>query len=245
MSVFTIRISDRNIGISAVYDYTEKMCKDYLTDNAPDLEIVITQADIDFERHKSEYNDIKEGHEIRNFADDYLESLAVYRKIIDHLTDDNVILFHGSCVAVDGVGYLFTAKSGTGKSTHTRLWREVFGDRAVMINDDKPLIRITDSGVIVYGTPWDGKHRISTNISVPLKAVCILNRANGGENEIREITKREAYPLMLQQTYWSENPLILAKTMQLADRLTSNAGLYSMKCNIDKNAVTIAYERIK
>ena len=65
---------------------------------------------------------------MRKYSDIYLETMAVYRKIEDKLLDYDTILFHGSAVAVDGVGYLFTAKSGTGKSTHTRLWREMLSE---------------------------------------------------------------------------------------------------------------------
>ena len=84
--------------------------------------------------------------------DDYLETLAVCRKIAERMPEYDTFLFHGSCIAVDGVGYLFTAKSGTGKSTHTRLWRELLDNRATMVNDDKPLIRIADDGLVIYGT---------------------------------------------------------------------------------------------
>ena len=108
--------------------------------------------------------------------DEYLETLAVYRKIAEKMIDYDTILFHGSVIAVDGIGYLFTAKSGTGKSTHTRLWRELFGERAVMVNDDKPLIKVSENGIIVYGTPWDGKHRLSTNTFVPLKGICFMSK---------------------------------------------------------------------
>lgn len=69
----------------------------------------------------------------------YLETLAVYRKIVTRLVFSDILLIHGSAIAVDGKAYLFTAPSGTGKSTHTRMWREYFKDRAVMVNDDKPL----------------------------------------------------------------------------------------------------------
>ena len=106
--------------------------------------------------------------------DDYLETLAVCRKIAERMPEHNTFLFYGSCIAVDGAGYVFTAKSGTGKSTHTRLWRELLDNRATMVNDDKPLIRIADDDAIIYGTPWDGKHPLSHNIAVPLKAICIL-----------------------------------------------------------------------
>ena len=153
------------------------------------------------------------------------------------------MLFHGSGVAVDGAGYLFTAKSGTGKSTHTRLWRELLGDRAIMINDDKPLIRISDSGAIIYGTPWDGKHHLSNNIAVSLKAICILERAK--ENAILPVTREEALPMLIQQTYRPADPLTLAETLTLIDRLGMEVKLYRLRCNMDISAAKLSYGTMK
>ena len=156
------------------------------------------------------------------------------------MIDFETILFHDSVVAVDGVGYLFTAKSGTGKSTHTRLWREYFRDHAVMVNDDKPLLHIADSGVIAYGTPYNGKHRLGTNTSVPLKAICILTRAP--ENHIEPITREQAYTMLLQQFYRPADMLKMAKTLELVDRLADGVKLYRLGCNMDISAAKVAYE---
>ena len=163
-------------------------------------------------------------------------------RIADKVIYDT-ILFHGSAVAVDGIGYLFTAKSGTGKSTHTRLWRELFGERAVMVNDDKPLIKVSENGIIVYGTPWDGKHRLSTNISVPLKAVCVLERSE--ENRIERVTADSVYDMLVQQVYRPQNPQRLLKTLQLIDVLSENAELYRLGCNMDISAAETAYNAMK
>ena len=155
------------------------------------------------------------------------------------MLDFNTVLFHGSVVAVDGVGYLFTAKSGTGKSTHTRLWREYFGNRAVMVNDDKPLLHIADT-VTAYGTPYNGKHRLGTNTSVPLKAICILTRAE--DNHIEAITREQAYTMLLQQVYRPADMLKMTKTLELVDRLADSVKLYRLGCNMDISAAKIAYE---
>jgi hypothetical protein len=155
------------------------------------------------------------------------------------MLDYDTLLFHGSVVSVDGEGYLFTALSGTGKSTHTRLWRQVFGQRAVMVNDDKPLLKFTDSGIDACGTPWNGKHRLGSNIQVPLKGLCILSR--GSENRIRPISPREALPFLLQQCHRPQTPLAMARVLTLLDRLTTLTGLYSLECNMDPEAAEVAY----
>ena len=164
----------------------------------------------------------------------------LYRKIAEIMPGYDTFVFHGSVIAVDGVGYLFTAKSGTGKSTHTRLWREYFGERAVMVNDDKPMLKITDSGVIAYGTPYNGKHGLGTNISVPLKAICILTR--GEENSIVRIDKSEAYPMLVQQVYRPQNSMQLMKTLDLVDTMAESVKLYKLVCNMEIEAAKIAFE---
>lgn len=239
MQVGKYKIAGKIIEIRSIYGDVHKLCREYESDGKPDFMVEILPSDIDFERKKSAMEDEKEGIPTRHFPDGYLETLAVYRKIAGKMTDYNIILFHGSAVAVDGAGYLFTAKSGTGKSTHTRLWREHFGERAVMVNDDKPLIQVNENEVIVHGTPWDGKHCLSSNIAVPLKAVCILNR--GTENKICRITKSEAYPTLLQQTNRPDNAEKMQRVFALLDRMCRNLSLYRLECNMNPDAVTTAY----
>lgn len=237
------RIAESTICIQSIYTSVHLLCQDYQIDASPDLTVSISPSDIAFERGKSIRTAEAEGLPVRQFSDAYLETLAVYRKIAEKMPEYDTVLFHGSCVAVNGVGYLFTAKSGTGKSTHTRLWRELLGARAVMVNDDKPLIRMTDNGAVIYGTPWDGKHRLSANIAVPLKALCILTRAE--ENTIRPVTVSEAYPMLLQQVYRPMDPAAMKKTLTLVDRLAVNVSLWKLGCNMEIEAAQIAYDAMK
>ena len=237
------KIADKVIEISSLYEEVHEYCSDYLTEDKADCCISTTQADIDPEREKNAKSALLEGRQPYDTADSYLEELAVYRKIAEKMIDFDTILFHGSVVAVDGVGYLFTAKSGTGKSTHTRLWREHFGDRAFMVNDDKPLLHITDSGVIAYGTPYNGKHRLGTNTSVLLKAICILTRADN--NHIEPIGFEQAYKMLLQQVYRPKNSELMMKTLRLIDSLADTVKLYRLGCNMDISAAKIAYDGMR
>ena len=148
-------------------------------------------------------------------------------------------MFHGSCIAVDGEGYLFNAPSGTGKSTHTRLWREAFGERAVMVNDDKPLIAVRENEIRIYGTPWNGKHHLGENISVPLKAICVLKR--GEENNLTKIDKALAYPTLLGQAYRPRDAEKLGKLLSLLDKLGDKVSLFELYCNMSPEAAEVAY----
>lgn len=240
MTDFTIKIAGRVVAVTALFSSTCCFCKEYLCQAEPDFSVKISMEDIAFEHEKVVREDMLEGIRNRDFSDAYLETIALQRKIAEHLFEYDTLLFHGSVVAVEHEGYLFTAKSGTGKSTHTRLWREVLGGRAVMVNDDKPFLRITEGKVDVYGSPWNGKHRLGENICVPLKAVCILER--GEKNEIREIPAKDAVHMLFQQSHRPVNVQMMPKYMELLDILAGNVAFYRLKCNMSPEAARTAYE---
>ena len=198
----------------------------------PDFSVSVTEEEIDRERIP-----------LDNSPAAYLESLAIYRKISRESLRYQTFLFHGSAIAIDGEGYIFTAPSGTGKSTHTRLWREVYGDRVRMVNDDKPLLTLRPTGLYVSGTPWDGKHHLSTNISVPVKGICFLSR--GEQNKIIPVSPSEAYSQMLVQTHRPDDEIGLRSTLLLLDRAVRETAFYRMQCNMDPEAAVVAYEGMK
>ena len=232
-----IQLADKIFEIHNRYPYIELQCKNYLVpDDVPaDLVLSTTEEDIRYEHQKSE--EPKE-----HFSDDYLESLAIYRKIAEYFPFHQTILFHGSAIAVDGKAYLFTAKSGTGKSTHTRLWREMLGNRAIMVNDDKPLIRITEKETTIFGTPWNGKQQLDTNVSMPLSAICILERAP--KNEMASISFSEALPMLIQQTYRPHEIAGIQKTLSLLALLKNSVRFYRLGCNMEPEAAEVAYRTL-
>ncbi|MBO4753900.1 MAG: hypothetical protein J5543_04850 [Bacteroidales bacterium] len=227
------------VRIFSLYDEVQVMCADYRTEQEPEVIVTTTLEEIAEEDRLSDEQRELEGLPPYKYSTSYLETLTVYRKIALAFMQRNVLLMHGSVVAVDGEAYMFTALSGTGKSTHVRLWRKLFGQRAVMVNDDKPLVRIGEERPVVYGTPWDGKHRLSNNIAVPLKAIVILKR--GEENEIHPITVQEAFPTLLQQSFRTEDPMVTIRTMQLLSQLAEHVGLYELHCNMNPEAAEVAY----
>lgn len=243
MTEFTIGIAGRNIRIRALYEYAKEYCQQYLTDGQPDFTVEITPADVEFEKVKSDRENEVEGLPPVDFKPEYLETLAIYRKIADKMLDYNAFLFHGSALAVDGKGYLFTAKSGTGKSTHTFIWKGALGERCVMVNDDKPLLLVTEDKVMVCGTPWDGKHRRSTNMMVPLQGLAILER--GQDNEITPVEPAAVLPLLLQQTYRPSSAEALEKTLNLLQQAMDKVRLYRLKCTISLDAARVAYLGMK
>ena len=243
MTTFTISLADFCVEINSIFETTRTFCRDYLCEGTPEISVTVSPEDITFEREKSEKEDKLEGIPVRQYSDKYLETLAVYRKICTHLLEREVLLFHGSAIAVDGVAYLFAAKSGTGKSTHTALWRQVFGERAVMINDDKPLLKIMPEGVLVCGTPWNGKHGLGCNKMVPLKAICILERAE--QNTITPMDATEALPMLMQQSFRTGTTGGTVLLFDILEKLTERVQLYRLGCNMAPQAAIVAYEGMK
>lgn len=237
---FILKVAGCVVETAVAFVSTQLSCSKFTCSEVPDFCVKTTAADISFEREKSAREDAAEGRPVREYGDAYLEILALQRKITEELFAYDTLLFHGSVVAVDGEGYLFTAKSGTGKSTHTRLWREAFGERAVMVNDDKPFLKMTENGVQAYGSPWMGKHRLGANINVPLKAICILER--GEKNVIRQISPKEALPMLIQQSNRPMDPEKMSKYLELIDQLAKGVGFFRLQCNMDPEAAHVAYE---
>ncbi len=236
------RIADHLFEITSVYAHVHVQCRKYEceTDCEPDYRISTDYDDIEAERVMANEENRLEGLPEIQHGKSLLETTAVYRKIANALVDNNIILYHGSVISVDGQGYLFTAKSGTGKSTHTALWREMFGERAVMVNDDKPLLQVKDGHVIVHGSPWNGKHKLGNNISVPLKALCILER--GEKNVIERVKPAGVLPLLMQQVNRMSEPVKLLKTMDTLEQILKLVPIYRLKCNMDPEAAKISYE---
>jgi hypothetical protein len=225
------KIADIVIEICSIYGYIHQMCQNYKVDiQTPDIIIETTKEDIMYERTFLE-----------NMADDsFAESFAVHRKLATQLLKFNILLFHGSAVAVDGQVYIFTAKSGTGKSTHTRLWRQKFGDRAVMVNDDKPMLHVHQTKVDVCGTPWNGKHHLDTNVELPLKSICIIRRSM--ENHIDRILVKDALPVLWEQSYRPSNASDLGKMLELLGEIVENIPIYELGCNMNPEAADVAWK---
>lgn len=240
MEQFTIRIAGHVVAVTTKFPYARKNCEEYLCDDKPEFSVQLTPQDITFERVIAEQERELEGLPKKVFGDPVLERTALQRKIAEKLFEYDTVLFHGSVIAVDGEAYLFTAKSGTGKSTHTRLWREMLGARATMVNDDKPFLQVMPDKIIVCGSPWNGKHSLGCNIDVPLKAICILGR--GEQNEIHKISANEAVPMLLQQSNRPLRPTLLPKYLEILENIADKTNFYQMKCNMDPEAARVSYQ---
>lgn len=238
MDSFVMEIAGLAVCVQPLFQSTREYCKPYLTDKLPELFVQVTREDLAFQQALLEQEAIEEGLKIRKFEDPFLERATIQRRVADHLVTRNTLMFHGSAVAVDGKAFLFTAPCGTGKSTHTRLWREVFGDRAVMVNDDKPFLQITADGVMAYGSPWSGKHGLASNVCVPLQGICWLHR--GKENEIHRAAAKELAEMLCRQAHMPMEEDLAQKAASLVAILAEKVPLWEMHCNKEQDAAKVS-----
>lgn len=239
MADFSIEIAGKAIRVSSLFDSTRDYCGRYLTEKAPDFSVAVTREDLAFEQRELDDEADREGMRRRVFTDPFLDRAAIQRKTAEGLFDSGVLLFHGSTVALDGEAYLFTAECGTGKSTHTRLWRQVFGDRAVMVNDDKPFLKFTDDGVLACGAPWSGKHGLDSNITVPLAGICVLRR--GSSNRIRPLEREAAMDMLCKQSVPPLAPEKQAQYHAMVEKLAQTVPLWEMECTKDPEAALVSH----
>ena len=237
---FAVQIAGRIAAVSALFSSSKDYCTGYLSEGEPDFSVVITQQDIALEQEKAARTNIAEGKAVQHVSAAQLELTAIQRKIAQELFTYDTVLFHGSVVAVDDAAYLFTAKSGTGKSTHTRLWREMLGQRAVMVNDDKPFLRLIGDFVLACGSPWNGKHHLGTNVQIPLKAICILER--GEENTIEKIEPKDALHMLLQQSNRPVGAKLMGKYLEMIDTIANRVELFRLRCNMEPQAAVLSYQ---
>ncbi len=163
---------------------------------------------------------------------------AFYNELIKH----NGMMLHSSCVEKDGYAYLFSARSGTGKSTHTHLWlKNLSGTR--IINDDKPALVYESGKWFVWGTPFSGKTDENVNAKIPVKAIVFLKRSE--ENKVEKMPISKAVGLLLEQTINPVNRDLAIKMLDLADTLLRTVPVFSLGCNMDPQAAIVAYNEIE
>ncbi len=207
---------------------TVEQAKAYLADAVDEPDIIV----------QSNWQRLKKKHpEISDESCEYLSTgSSFYRQLIKF----NGIMIHSSAVVLDGKAYLFTAPCGTGKSTHTSLWLREFGERAFILNDDKPAVRLENGVFYAYGTPWSGKTDQSANCRVEVGGICILER--GEKNEISRVTGKTAILGLFSQTVRPKNEEFMNKVIDLLSMLIDTVPIWQLHCTISPEAARVSYE---
>ncbi len=230
--MFQIEAAGLVIRIENRFDYVRNLCREYIAASERPADITVSVSEEELRR------EIEKAPEYF-FGDAYGEAVVAYEKISNALPAFDAFVMHSSVVAVDGKAYCFAADSGMGKSTHTRYWKEVLGERVTVINGDKPIYRFQGEQLMAYGTPWCGKENWQTNTAAPLKALCLLER--GEDNAVFPVSAFEMLGELTRQFHLPGGGQVdLAKLMELIDRMVTTVPVYRLRCRNDISAAETA-----
>ncbi len=225
--------ADINIMVNNKYSYFSELCKEYLVQcDKPDLVVNIPDKDIEEEMRINPITTHK----------GYIESVCAYRSIVKGVAGFDAFMLHGAVFTVGERCLAFLAHSGTGKTTHLKLWMKLLGDRLTVINGDKPIIRFFGGSPYAYGTPFNGKENLGTKSRAILTDLCFIERSE--TNSAKESTPLYALDLIMDQIVLPNNSGDVYKVLGLIDELMNHCKIWLIKCNMDISAAETAYETI-
>lgn len=231
------RFADFNVKITPRFKYSGELLAPYKISESGEFDFSATASEKDI---RAEFENDKA------FPPAYHESLCILRNLSRALSNTgNGFLFHASTVAYKGKAYAFTAASGTGKSTHTALLKNLLGDELVYVNDDKPFVRYfqSEKTFYAYGNCWNGKHSLGENVKFPLAAIVFLTR--GEKNSVTKITEPlECLPEILSQTLYPEDEKQAKNLFNLLQTAFETIPFYKLKCNMESDAPVTSFENI-
>lgn len=230
--MFVMELAGVRVRIENRYPYVETQCRAYVCEGDDfAFSVSVTEEEIAREQQGGA------------FSAGYCESICVYRHICEEIAAYNVFLLHSSVIEVDGYAYAFAAKSGVGKSTHTRLWLKNVPNARVL-NGDKPLYRLEQDGSLtVFGTPWNGKENWGEKLSAPLAAVCFIER--GEDNRIRPASETETVQRLGHQLYLRGDRAMINRQLALMNGLVRAVPYYVLACTISDEAAQLAWNTMR
>lgn len=205
-------------------------CAGYLAKEASEPEIIIRQ-----EYYRAEC--------WPNLTPEQMEYMESGMQFYWHLLRYNGLMLHASAAALGGRAYLFSGPCGRGKSTHTHLWQQTFGEAVQVFNDDKPALRRLDGRWYAYGTPWCGKDGINLNQKWPLGGICFLEKSQ--ENRIRRLSAAEALPLILAQTTYRLPPQYMELLLASLDSLLREIPVFLLENRPEEAAARLSFETMR
>ena len=226
------KIADIEWAITHEYAHVKELMSDYIVKEPAGEPVPVVSTKEGIETIRGEHPD---------FETFYCESDWIYREIAQYLPRENRMLMHGAVITYGEDAYMFTAPSGTGKSTHIALWQKHLKKGVDIVNGDKPILAVEDQ-VTVYGTPWGGKENWQKNRKAPLKALVLIEQAK--ENSIQRIPPNRYVPMLMQQVYLPEEERAATRTLELLDELTAQIPFYLLRCDMSEEAVKCSFEEL-
>ena len=228
-----LKVADIIVEFEPRYDMMKSRIKQYIYEGERDAEITINLSEKFFLDRQKENPHLSLSEVEALFTSSYF-----YTEIVRF----GGIMLHASCVQYENYAYLFSANSGTGKSTHTHLWLKKFPS-AEILNDDKPAIRYIDGKFYAFGTPWSGKFDESINTKTEIAGITFLSR--GENNEIERVDGNTVTMDFINQTVRPSNKNYMLQFMEILDKVLTEVPIYRFKCNMSLEAVETSYNAMR
>lgn len=227
-------IADFIVEIKPKFDNLKNLCEPflYIGERSADFSVVPSESYLE-----SLKNRMVEGSTI-----DKAEEFATASIFNHEIIHRGAMLVHSSALVFDGKAYLFSAESGVGKSTHTKMWLKKFCEKVHILNDDKPVVKIKLGIPLCCGTPFDGGSGIANNETVPVGAVVFIERSDSNFVTIpdtKEIVQR-LYRSTVKYVNKSDGMYLLSNF----DNLVQHTKFFVLHCNTNESAVDVAYNNI-
>ena len=231
----TIAVAGIAFRICTHYNDNLQRMADYITTKEPVCDICVEEEELHKERERLNKSEKYPPNEAT------IEMYTLRKLVSESLLNYNCFQIHGAAFAVDQSGYIFTADSGTGKTTHMRLWLNNLKN-AYVVNGDQPIVKI-DKDVRICGSPWCGKEGLNTNIDVTLKAIVLMERSN--INSIVEISIKDALTELIRQVYRPLDSKKMSTTLRLLSLLEGRVKFYRYKFNnFADDAFSVSYKKV-
>ena len=228
---FKIQVAKLNIAVCARYALTERMCRPYLcdpSDRRVDFSIFATDAQI-----AAKQRELSIG-----LSAEKAECICLHEQMALRLLPYDAFVLHAALLSYRGQGYAICAPRGVGKTTHARLWQELYGQEVRIINGDKPIVRrCADGSFMAYGTPWSGKEGEGECIGVPLKGICLLSR--GDVDRAWTVTDEEYVRLLIGQTVFPWERSAIPRGAKLLASFVRGVGAVAAACTTDIRAANV------
>ena len=238
MIKFDISLGGVCFSVQCKYSITKDFFYDFLVrDGKCSVPIIIEENDLLLEWRKSSAYDGNDDSVKRIWYEPTFEKISITRKITGVLPFYSAVLMHGLVIHDGKYAYMFTAPSGTGKTTRGRLFVEKYPNCSIL-NGDKPIIRIEDRQVFACGSPWKGKEGYGLNLESPLKAIFLLERSDN--TEIIPIQFADAFEFLLHQVFISPEGNNVLKTFELLRSIGENVKLFRFRSPCTAESVEAA-----
>jgi len=232
---FVIEIASIKARMLCDFPYTRRLCEDFAIEGC-DYDIIARTSAEEIGAESAQYVD-------NTLSRGYCEGICLYRSIAEQIPSLGGFVFHGAAVEIGGRGVIFTAPSGTGKTTHVSLLMKNYPQFVKIINGDKPIVRKSGNEWRVFSTPWAGKEGWKRNASAPLSSIVWVERSS--DNFIEEISPKSCFDRIMGQIYLPHNGIARLETFELLDEMAKTVKFYRLGCNMDNSAAETSFNMLK